>query len=107
MFKFDTRIQVLCIEKWQARNRKWFQGNFIFGVEKMWNFENKIKQNLDLDNLFIPGDQSNFKFILKADIHYTPLGVNNGTDYKCGNYVCWKKEQNVCLKPTSTFHEKF
>ena len=81
----------------------------LCGIWKNKILLNKI-QDFDPDNIFIPGDQSKFKFILKAAIHYTPLGSNNGIDYKCGHYVCWKKEQNGWLEisdSTSTFHENF
>ena len=77
-------------------------------------WKNKILSNLihDFcpDNIFIPGDKSEYRFNLKAAIVYTPLGVHNGMHMNSGHYVCWKKEQNGWMEisdSTGTIHQKF
>ena len=62
------------------------------------------------DSILIPGDQSENRFILKAAIVNTSLGVLNGIHMNSGHNVCLIKEQNGWMEisdSTGTFHDKF
>ena len=78
----------------------------MFWISGIWkkNLTNKIV-DFNPDNIIIPNDCLEHKFILKAAIIYKPLGVFEGFHSNNGHYTCWTRyeygwleiSENICV----------